>query len=94
MTGMTQPHVETPPIPLIKEKHNGNSDKYFVKLKLCRVPTSPTSDLYEFKISLFDNGEPEEFLLFVRNFNMTLAASGTLEAGTKYQYLCTLFRGE
>ena len=39
-------------------------------------------------MSLFDKGEPEFF--FVCNFNMILAASGTLEAGTKYQYLCTL----
>ena len=54
----------------------------------------PTLDLYGFKMSLFDNDEPEEFLLFVRNFNMTLAASGTLEAGAKYQYLCNLVRGE
>ena len=61
---------------------------YFLELKLRRYlmsPTLPTSDLYEFKMSLFYNGYPEEFLLFVHNFNMTLAASGTLEAGVKYQ---------
>ena len=90
MTGMNHPHVEPPPIPLIQETHDGKSDKYFVKLKLCRDPTSSTSDPYEFKMALFDNGKPEEFLLFVSNFNMTLAASGTLEAGVKYQYLHTL----
>ena len=45
-------------------------------------------------MSLFLNGYPEEFLLFVCNFNMTLAASGTLEAGVKVQYLHTLVRGE
>ena len=44
-------------------------------------------------MSLFDNGDPEEFF-FVRNFNMTLAATGTLENGAKIQYLCTLVRGE
>ena len=32
--------------------------------------------------------------MFVRNFNMTLAVSGTLEVGAKIQYLCTLVRGE
>ena len=51
---------------------------------------SSTSDLYEFKMYLFDNGEPEEFSLFVHNFNMTLAASETLEAGVKVQYIRTL----
>ena len=85
MTGMTHPHVEPPPIPLIQETYDGNPDKDLVKLKLRRDPTSSTSDLYEFKISLFDNGEPEEFFLFVRNFNMSLVASGTLEVGAKVQ---------
>ena len=62
MTGMTQPHIDPPPITLIKEKHDSKSDKCFVKLKLCRYPISPTSDLYEFKMSLFENFDPEEFL--------------------------------
>ena len=30
----------------------------------------------------------------MRNFNMTLAASGTLETGKNVQYLHTLVRGE
>ena len=67
--------------PLIKSNHDDNLEKDFVKLKFCRDPRLPTLDLYGFKMSLFDNDEPEEFLLFVRNFNTTLAASGTLEAG-------------
>ena len=45
-------------------------------------------------MSLFDNGKLEEFLLFVRNFNMNLAESGMLEVDTEFQYLCTLVRGE
>ena len=78
---MTQSHVEPLPITLSKVKYNGNSDKDFVKLKRFRDPTYSTSDLYEFMISLFDNGEPEDLLLFVHNFNMTLAGTGTLETG-------------
>ena len=77
MTRMTHPYVDPPPIPLIKEKHDGKSEKYFVKIKLRIDPMSSTSDLYESKMSLFDNGDLEELLLFVRNFNMTLTASGT-----------------
>ena len=45
-------------------------------------------------MSFFDNGNPEEFLLFVRKFNMALAASGTLDMGANIQYLCTPVRGE
>ena len=32
--------------------------------------------------------------MFVFNFNVTLAASGALEAGEKYPYICTLVCGE
>ena len=61
MTGMTQPHVEPPPIPLIKTNHGVKSDKYFVTLNLRKDPTLPTSDPYEFKMSFFGNGKIEEF---------------------------------
>ena len=54
-----QPHVDTPPNNLIKSKNDNKSSNYLVKLKLCRYPTSYFSDLYEFKMSLFDNGEME-----------------------------------
>ena len=88
---MTQIHVEPPPVPLIKINHGNNSDKDFVKLKLRRDPTSSSSDLYEFNMYLLDNGDPEEFLMFVQNFNITIAASGTLVTGAKIQYIRTLF---
>ena len=66
MTGMTQRNIGPPLIPLNKEKHDGKSDKDSVKLELHINSTPSTSDLYEFKISLFDNGKPEDFCcLFV-----------------------------
>ena len=80
---MTQEHVEPPPINLIKGSYNGKSETYSVKLKLCIDITSSTSDLYEFKMSLFDNVKPEEFLFFVSYFNTTLAVSGKLEIGAE-----------
>ena len=58
---MTHPHVEPPPIPLIQETHNGKPDNVLVKIKLYRDPTSYTSEFYEFKMYLVDNGDPEEF---------------------------------
>ena len=55
---------------------------------------SSTSDLNELNRSLLYHCEQEEFLLLVRNFNMTLAATGMLEMDSKIQYLCTLVHGE
>ena len=72
-------NLDPPPIPLVKEASTGNSDGDYVKLKLRRDPTSSTLELYEFRMSLFDHGVPEDFILFVQNFKMTLAATGTIE---------------
>ena len=55
-------HVEPPLIPLTKSKNDEKLDKDGVKIKLCRDPTSQNSDLYEFKVDLFDNNKPEEFV--------------------------------
>ena len=81
-------------IPLIKIKHDDKSDKDFVKLKLRRYPESDQSDLYELKMALFNNGDPEEFFLIVCNFNMNLDEKGRLETTVKVQYLRTLVHGE
>ena len=54
--GVMQVNVEPPPTPLIKSNHTDKSDKDFIKLKLRTYLTSEKSDLYEFKIALFDNG--------------------------------------
>ena len=87
-------HVEPPPIPPIKSKNDEKLDNFFIKIKLRRDPTSQKSDLCELKMSLFDNGEPEYFLLFFVNFNMTLKVSGPLLDGAKIQYHLMLVHGE
>ena len=91
--GTVQVHIDSPPMTLIKIKNDEKSDKDCVKIKFCRVPTSQKSDLYEFKMTLFDNGDPEELLLLIINFNMTLEASGTLVASANIQYLFMLVHG-
>ena len=92
--GMAHVHMEPPSNPLIKSKHDNKSDKDFVKLKFQRDLTSDMLELYEFKMTFFDNGYSEEFLLFIQNFNMTLTASGTLTMGAKVQYPRTIVCGE
>ena len=61
-------HVDPPLITPIKSKNITKLDKYSVKIKLRRDPMTEKLDLYEFKMALFDNGDPEELFLFVRNF--------------------------
>ena len=87
-------HVEPPPILLMKSKNDEKLDQYSVKIKLSRDPTSEKLEIYEFKMAFFDNRQPGYFLLFIRNFNRTLKASGTLKSGTKVQWLRMMVRGE
>ena len=89
-----QVHVDPPTISLIKRMNGEKPNTDSVKIKLRRDPTPGKLDLYEFKMVFFDNIEPQEFLMFIRNFNMTLKASGTLKSSAKIQCLCTLTRGE
>ena len=89
-----QVHVDPPLIPLSKGKNYGIPVKSCVKIKLCRHPTSQKSDLHGFKMVVFYNGGPEEFLLFIRKFNMTLEASEKLADNVKIQYPCTILHGE
>ena len=93
-TGAVQINVDPPPIPRIKIKNDMKAGKYCVKIKLRRDPTSEKSDLYEFKMALFDNGNPEEFLLLVQNFKIMLKALGSITARSKLQYMCKLLRVE
>ena len=49
--------------------------------------------MYEFKMDLFDNGDPEEFI-FVINVKMMIEAPGMFISNKNIQYLCTILRGE
>ena len=66
--GTNPAHVGPPLVPLVKEISTGKSDGNYVTLKLCRDTTSITSNLYEFRMSLFGHGDPGKFILFVQNF--------------------------
>ena len=61
--------MEPPLIPIIEGTKYDTSEKYCVKIKLRRDPTPQKSDLFEFEMTLFDNHDPNEFLLIIGNFN-------------------------
>ena len=90
--GIVQGHVYTPPITLIKSKNDDKLNKHFVSIKLRTDPTLEKSELYEFKMFVFDNSDTDDLLLFICNFNRTLEASGTLNFGTNIQYICMMVR--
>ena len=86
-------HVDPSLNPLTKGKNNYKLDKDCVKIKLHRDPTSQKSDVYELKMTLFGKDEVEEFLIFIRNLNMTLEESIILVASARIQNLPMLVCG-
>ena len=67
------------------------SENGFIMIQLFMNPVSTLSIMYEFKIVIFGNGEPEYFLLLQQNFHLDLNASVTITVSVKIEYLCTLF---
>ena len=49
--------------------------------------------MYGFKMSLFDIGKPDELLLFVINFKMTLNSSRTLASNVNIWYILNILCG-
>ena len=58
-------------------------------MKLRRYPTSEKLDLYEFKMSTFDDGKSQKFLLFAQRSKMMLNAPGTLSSNVISRYAIT-----
>ena len=65
----------TPPI---KIKLDLKTERDYVKTKFHRNHISEKSYMHEFKMALFEKGNPEELLLFVPNFRNMLEASVTI----------------
>ena len=61
-------HADPPSVSLTKSKTNKNSEKDYAKIKLRINPSLETSDIYEFKMDLFDNDNLEEFLLSKQDY--------------------------
>ena len=57
-TGTVQIHMEPLTITLIKGKNYSKTGKYFVQIKFRIFPMLENLDIYEFKMSLFDIGDP------------------------------------
>ena len=90
-TGAVQSHVDPP---LIGIKKNEKLDKDCVKIKLCRHTTSEKLYLCEFKTTLLENSDPQEFLLFIWIFQTNLEDSGALTDSANINYFCTLLHVE
>ena len=94
LSGSVQIHMYPPHTHLIKRNIELNSDHHYIYIKLRINPTLKATDMYDFKIALFDNGKLECFFL-KQSYQMVLEASGNITVGEKsiinvlfYVYMC------
>ena len=59
-----------------------------------RNSESVGSETYEFKITIFENGAPEELLQFLTNGNKAIKVTGAMTAAVRINFLRTLLRVE
>ena len=71
-------HFDPSTTPLIKIKLDLKTERDYVKTKFHRNHILEKSYMHEFKMALFEKGNPEELILFVPNFRKTLEASVTI----------------
>ena len=79
-TGVVKTNFDPYTTPLIKIKLDLKTERDYVKIKLHRNHMSEKSYMHEFKMALFEKGNPEELILFVPNLRKTLEGSVTIES--------------
>ena len=57
-----------------------------------RNPSQATSEKYNMNMSTFDNGQPEEFLVLLRNFKIAIDRTSMTMPTGRINYLCTMLR--
>ena len=57
-----------------------------------RSPASAGSETYEFKMTIFENGEPKDLLQLLMNFKNTIDRTETTKVAGIIKFICTLLR--
>ena len=89
-----QANIDHPPIPLIKFELDGDRTTHIIKVKMRRNPSSVASETYKVNMNTLDDGQPEEFLSLLRNFNIATDGTGTTTPYSWINYLRAMLRGQ
>ena len=85
-----QAHIDPPPIPIIKKDPPEFNEYDIINIKMRQNPSDAASEMYKLNIVTFENGQPEDFLQLMKNFNIEVDGTGTATAAEKINYLRTM----
>ena len=60
---------------------------------MCRNLSNANLETYKLNIAMFEHGQPEEFLMLMKNFKNAVDGTETNLATGKINYLLTIIRG-
>ena len=80
-------HIEPQINTLIKVELGEERTINIIKFKMRRNPTSAISETYNINISMFEDGQPEEFLALLNNFSIAIDGTGTTSPSGRINYV-------
>ena len=88
-----QARINPPPIPLKRAAPETVKECDIIKINIWWDPASATSETYEMKLAVLENGKPEEFLKIMDKFKTAIDVTGTASTVGEINYLRTLICG-
>ena len=81
-------------MPTINSGEEDEKERKTTKVKMYCNPGSAASDTYKLKMATFKNGQQEDFLLLLKNFNTMIDGAVTTTVAGRINYLCMILHGE
>ena len=88
------PDTKREVIPLEMKEYKILEKVHYHTYKLCTIPTSVDSPVYELAVPFFDSGLEEEWIKFLRNLEAILKDQNVTFGPAKYAVAKTLLKGE
>ena len=94
LSAEVQARIDLPPIPIIKKDPQESNEYDIININMRQNPSDAASEMYKLNIVTFENGQPEEFLQLMKNFNIAVDGTGTATLAGKINYLRTMLHAE
>ena len=89
-----QTHIKHPSIMFSKKEDVDERQTNIIKAKMWRNPVSATLETYKLNTKIFENGQPEELITLLNNFNKATKGTGTTAVDRRINYLRTMLHEE
>ena len=86
--------IDPPPTPLIKLEVDDEFTNHIIKVKMRRNPSLAASKTYNINMNMFDDVQPGELLLLLKNLRIAIDGTRTTTAYGQINYRSTMLRGK